>query len=144
VFTRKKKIAVEAVPEVSTPIRNGYDNNDNTPYSTPLPPPTPERTPSHDKTRRRGVLAASTRQVPSSEVSTARNSRRLTFQMPEGFVDTDVVIPMRETPTINKNKDLRSANRRSSLTMRGKRASSIGNGFTGASIAFLVNVRSSI
>ncbi|KAG0286274.1 hypothetical protein BGZ97_007496, partial [Linnemannia gamsii] len=50
--------------------------------------------------------------------------------MPEGFVDTDVVIPMRETPTINKNKDLRSANRRSSLTMRGKRASSIGNGFT--------------
>ncbi|KAF9135483.1 hypothetical protein BGW39_002629 [Mortierella sp. 14UC] len=131
VFTRKKKIAVEAVPAVSTPIRHSYIDNDSTPRSTPLPPPTPDRTPSKDKSLRRGVLASSTnRQVPSAELSTPRNARRLTFQMPDGFVETDVVIPMRETPTINKNKDLRSANRRSSLTMRGKRASSIGNGFT--------------
>ncbi|KAF9152522.1 hypothetical protein BG015_005123 [Linnemannia schmuckeri] len=129
VFTRKKKIAVEAVPEVSTPIRSRYADNDRTARSTPLRPPTPERTPSKDKGRR-GALGSLTRQVPSSDLSTPRNSRRLTFQMPDSFVETDVVIPMRETPTINKNKDLRSANRRSSLTMRGKRASSIGNGFT--------------
>ncbi|KAF8927616.1 hypothetical protein BGZ47_002051 [Haplosporangium gracile] len=128
VFTRKKKIAVE-VPEVSTLIRSRYVDNNRTARSTPLRPPTPERTPSKDKGRR-GALGSSTRQVPSSDLSTPRNSRRLTFQMPDNFVETDVVIPMRETPTINKNKDLRSANRRSSLTMRGKRASSIGNGFT--------------
>ncbi|KAF9908144.1 hypothetical protein EC991_010164 [Linnemannia zychae] len=131
VFTRKKKIAVEAVPEVSTPIRHNYIDNDSTPRSTPLPPPTPDRTLSKDKSLRRGVLASSTnRQASSADLPTSRNARRLTFQMPDGFVETDVVIPMRETPTINKNKDLRSANRRSSLTMRGKRASSIGNGFT--------------
>ncbi|KAG0376759.1 hypothetical protein BGX24_007262 [Mortierella sp. AD032] len=131
VFTRKKKIAVEAVPKVSMPNRRNYIDNDSTPNSTPLPPPMPDRTPSKDKSLRRGVLSSSTlRQVPSAELSTPRNARRLTFQMPDGFVETDVAIPMRETPTINKNKDLRSANRRSSLTMRGKRASSIGNGFT--------------
>ncbi|KAG0274276.1 hypothetical protein BGZ95_009939 [Linnemannia exigua] len=131
VFTRKKRLAVEAVPTVLAPIRRNYIDNDSTPHSTLLSPPTPDRTPSKNKSLRRGVLSSSTnRQVPSAELSTPRNPRRLTFQMPDGFVETDVVIPMRETPTINKNKDLRSANRRSSLTMRGKRASSIGNGFT--------------
>ncbi|KAF9549999.1 hypothetical protein EC957_002060 [Mortierella hygrophila] len=129
VFTRKKKIAVEAVPEVSKSVRSRYVVDDSLAHSTPLRPPTPERTPSKDKPRR-GALASSNRQVPSMDLSTPRNVRRLTFQTPDNFVETDVAIPMRETPTINKNKDLRSANRRSSLTMRGKRASSIGNGFT--------------
>ncbi|KAF9145252.1 hypothetical protein BGX30_009833 [Mortierella sp. GBA39] len=119
VFTRKKKIAVEAVPEVSIAVRSRYVVDDSLAHSTP----------SKDKPRR-GALASSTRQVPSVDLSTPRNVRRLTFQTPDNFVETDVAIPMRETPTINKNKDLRSANRRSSLTMRGKRASSIGNGFT--------------
>ncbi|KAF9915843.1 hypothetical protein FBU30_001731 [Linnemannia zychae] len=132
VFTRKRKIRVESVPVIATPIHGNYGDHESTPHSTLLPPPTPERTPSKDKSHRRGVLStSSSRQVPS-DITTPppRNTRQLTFQMSGGYKDVVEPIPMRETPTINKNKDLRGANRRSSLTMRGKRASSIGNGFT--------------
>ncbi|CAG8603468.1 1056_t:CDS:2, partial [Diversispora eburnea] len=38
-------------------------------------------------------------------------------------------IPLKETPMIQKNKDIRQKRRRSSFEKRGKRASSIGNGF---------------
>ncbi|KAI8602416.1 kinetochore-associated protein Dsn1/Mis13, partial [Dissophora ornata] len=43
--------------------------------------------------------------------------------------DSIVAIPMRETPMIKRNRDIRNASRRSSFNLRGKRASSIGNGF---------------
>ncbi|RUP49537.1 Mis12-Mtw1 protein family-domain-containing protein [Jimgerdemannia flammicorona] len=44
-------------------------------------------------------------------------------------VDTIVAIPINETPMIRKNQEIRNGKRRSSFSMRGKRASSIGNGF---------------
>ncbi|RGB27604.1 Mis12-Mtw1 protein family-domain-containing protein [Rhizophagus diaphanus] len=43
--------------------------------------------------------------------------------------ETEVPIPLTETPMIRKNTNIRKQRRRSSLDKRGKRASSIGNGF---------------
>lgn len=46
-------------------------------------------------------------------------------------IDTIVAIPISETPMIRKNQEFRNGKRRSSFALRGKRASSIGNGFVG-------------
>jgi kinetochore protein Mis13/DSN1 len=45
--------------------------------------------------------------------------------------ETEIPIPLAETPMIRKNTDIRKQRRRSSLDKRGKRASSMGNGFVG-------------
>ncbi|KAG0219365.1 hypothetical protein BGX33_003296 [Mortierella sp. NVP41] len=134
VFTRKKTNTAASAPVVSTPIHHSYADNDSTAHSTPLPPPTPERTPSKNKNhhRRAVPVSKSTRQPASALVAATpppRISHLQQYQTPDRNTESIVVIPMRETPTINKNKDMRSVNRRSSLAMRGKRASSIGNGF---------------
>ncbi|KAG0037741.1 hypothetical protein BGZ82_001932 [Podila clonocystis] len=108
---------------------------------TPLPP-SPERTPSREaythgpstKTKpskkqdhRSKPAVASKSTAASTSTSRPRHPPQYT---PERTTDLITAIPMRETPMINKNKDLRSGSRRSSFAMRGKRASSIGNGFS--------------
>ncbi|KAG0348695.1 hypothetical protein BG005_011355 [Podila minutissima] len=110
---------------------------------TPLPP-SPERTPSREaythgpptKTKpsksqdhRSKPVVASKAAVSAASTSTSR-PRHPPQYTPERTTDLITAIPMRETPMINKNKDLRSGSRRSSFAMRGKRASSIGNGFS--------------
>ncbi|KAI8358259.1 Mis12-Mtw1 protein family-domain-containing protein [Mortierella sp. GBAus27b] len=77
--------------------------------------------------------------VPAAKTQGARQPKQAPSQhlrhqqqqqhTPTGNQESFVTIPMRETPTIQRNKDLRSVSRRSSFNMRGKRASSIGNGF---------------
>ena len=49
-----------------------------------------------------------------------------------GIKDTFVALPISDTPIIRRNQDLRqqaTGRRRSSLSLRGNRTSSIGNGF---------------
>jgi kinetochore protein Mis13/DSN1 len=51
-----------------------------------------------------------------------------------GVKDTFVALPISDTPIIRRNQDLRQqagGRRRSSLSLRGNRTSSIGNGFEG-------------
>ncbi|KAG0199355.1 hypothetical protein BGX28_007362 [Mortierella sp. GBA30] len=98
----------------------------------PRSPPTPERTPLRGKVYEGHVPAA---RVPttageSHRQQQQRQHRRQRQHTPEGTTEAIVAIPMRETPMIKKNKDMRSGSRRSSFAMRGKRASSIGNGFS--------------
>jgi len=53
-----------------------------------------------------------------------------------GIKDTFVALPVSDTPIIRRNQDLRqqaTGRRRSSLSLRGNRTSSIGNGFEGIS-----------
>ncbi|GJJ68944.1 kinetochore protein Mis13/DSN1 [Entomortierella parvispora] len=85
---------------------------------------------SHSSTRTTSKSSSNggTRQDKASKAIND-NRQRLRDHTPERSSDAIVEIPMRETPMINKNKDLREGNRRSSFTMRGRRASSIGNGF---------------
>ncbi|CAI2181229.1 14717_t:CDS:2 [Funneliformis geosporum] len=54
---------------------------------------------------------------------------QLKYTSPPRKNETEVPIPLSETPVIRKNTDIRKQKRRSSLDKRGKRASSIGNGF---------------
>ncbi|CAG8502280.1 16423_t:CDS:2 [Funneliformis caledonium] len=54
---------------------------------------------------------------------------QLKYTSPPRRNETEVPIPLSETPVIRKNTDIRKQKRRSSLDKRGKRASSIGNGF---------------
>ncbi|KAG0325239.1 hypothetical protein BG004_003269, partial [Podila humilis] len=108
--------------------------------TTPLPP-SPERTPSRDRTyTQRPVSTAratkptttrpnqQNRNVESSSTPRKAVPRPDLQYTPDRTTDMITAIPMRETPTINKNKVMRSGSRRSSFAMRGKRASSIGNG----------------
>jgi len=85
---------------------------------------------SSDRATSNGSINGGSRQDRTSK-STKDGRRYLRDHTPERASDSIVEIPMRETPMINKNKDLREGNRRSSFTMRGRRASSIGNGFNG-------------
>ncbi|KAG0094237.1 hypothetical protein BGZ93_007460 [Podila epicladia] len=108
---------------------------------TPLPP-SPERTPSREAythgppTKSKPSKSQDHRSKPSVASKSAATStstsrpRHPPQYTPERTTDLITAIPMRETPMINKNKDLRSGSRRSSFAMRGKRASSIGNGFS--------------
>ncbi|KAG0333449.1 hypothetical protein BG000_009150 [Podila horticola] len=108
---------------------------------TPLPP-SPERTPSREaythgpSTKTKPSRSQDHRSKPAvaskaAAVSTSESRPRHQPQYtPERTTDLITAIPMRETPMIKKNKDLRSGSRRSSFAMRGKRASSIGNGFS--------------
>ncbi|KAG0224773.1 hypothetical protein BGW42_004868 [Actinomortierella wolfii] len=116
-------------------------------------PPTPERSPSREAltdsrrvhmkasrkegSNRSGTVskATSTAQYtgrdlagPSSSTPLSR-SRTAGDHTPTMMTESIVAIPMRETPMIKKNKDMRGDSRRSSFTLRGKRASSIGSGF---------------
>jgi kinetochore protein Mis13/DSN1 len=53
-----------------------------------------------------------------------------------GIKDAVVALPISDTPIIRRNQDLRQqagGRRRSSLSLRGNRTSSIGNGFEGSS-----------
>ncbi|ODQ52766.1 hypothetical protein SAICODRAFT_30561 [Saitoella complicata NRRL Y-17804] len=89
------------------------------PPVNPFPPPalpTAPRYPSTVNERRRPTTPD--RSLPAS------------FLRPAGM-DSIVALPLSDTPVIRKNQDLRQqgGRRRSSLGMRGKRASSMGNGF---------------
>jgi kinetochore protein Mis13/DSN1 len=56
--------------------------------------------------------------------------------------DTFVALPISDTPIIRRNQDLRQqagGRRRSSLSLRGNRTSSIGNGFEGMNWNYLTN-----
>ncbi|KAF9409962.1 hypothetical protein BGZ94_001795 [Podila epigama] len=104
--------------------------------SSPPLPPSPERTPSRDMvyTNRAGTKANPAKQTrgnhyPDNGLS-SDSIRQMPPFTPQRASDSVIAIPMRETPTIKKNKDLRSGSRRSSFALRGKRASSIGNGFS--------------
>ncbi|KAF9973146.1 hypothetical protein BGZ73_003639 [Actinomortierella ambigua] len=114
-------------------------------------PPTPERSPSEEALvdPRRGGTHVSRKQQqhqgssakasrhprsngngPSSSSSSVARSRRTAGDRTMARMEESIVaIPMRETPMIKKNKDMRGDSRRSSFTLRGKRASSIGSGF---------------
>ncbi|KAF9160015.1 hypothetical protein DFQ26_005964 [Actinomortierella ambigua] len=117
-------------------------------------PPTPERSPSQEdlvnprrggahssrKQAQRSTNTASARNTrhpvtgntsgpPSSSSSSTRSRRTVGDHTPTRIAESIVAIPMRETPMIKKNKDMRGDSRRSSFTLRGKRASSIGSGF---------------
>ncbi|KAG0032643.1 hypothetical protein BGZ81_010367 [Podila clonocystis] len=148
VFTRKlpSTSAPTAVSTTTTTktskARNGRSAQEPEARSiTPLPP-SPERTPSREaythgpstktnpskkQDHRSKPAVASKSTVASTSTSRPRHPPQYT---PERTTDLITAIPMRETPMINKNKDLRSGSRRSSFAMRGKRASSIGNGFS--------------
>ncbi|KAF9942064.1 hypothetical protein BGZ65_010975 [Modicella reniformis] len=131
VFTRKKTVdTLQKSSTTSLPSKNsgfsagGFKDAENPFLSASDPPLTPEGTPSRHWTF--------DNQVPAITAQTARAPKPTVDHQhtPVRNQESIVTIPMRETPTINRNKDLRNTNsRRSSLNMRGKRASSIGNGF---------------
>ncbi|KAG0002836.1 hypothetical protein BGZ80_009787 [Entomortierella chlamydospora] len=134
VFTRKKITKTAIIPStaiITTPKsgRTNHQFNDaaNPLFSTPNPPLTPEGTPSKDRMYdRRGNPA----KLPAAKQQQNFQQHQLIPQTPKRNQESIVAIPMRETPMIKRNKDMRNdASRRSSFTMRGKRASSIGNGF---------------
>ncbi|KAI1318562.1 hypothetical protein EDD11_006252 [Mortierella claussenii] len=140
VFTRKKTTTATSITSssgastLSTKTSSFYDA-DNPLLTTPNQPPTPEGTPSRDRIHDKRLPPA---KVPAAKavISTPRQQkqpqpRQQVPQTPERNQESIVAIPMRETPMIKRNKDMRSdASRRSSFNMRGKRASSIGNGFS--------------
>ncbi|CAO3571815.1 unnamed protein product [Mortierella alpina] len=123
VFTRKKVAATGTKRVVSA--HHALDTR-NTNLDAPHSPSA-----SHRIQSRNTVLDD---HVPTAHASRAtggsrrQQQRRQRQQTPENTTEAIIEIPMRETPMIQKNKDLRSGSRRSSFTMRGKRASSIGNG----------------
>ncbi|KAF9185266.1 hypothetical protein BGZ51_002741 [Haplosporangium sp. Z 767] len=139
VFTRKKTATTSSgtgLSSKSAPFTNGTHDMELSVLASPNPPPTPERTPSKDKGYDRRVPAANgaksmngSRRKNQSQRQQQEQPRRQYHHTPERTTESIVAIPLRETPMIQKNKDMRGANRRSSLVMRGKRASSIGNGF---------------
>ncbi|KAF9359255.1 hypothetical protein BGX26_012785 [Mortierella sp. AD094] len=129
VFTRKKitNTAIITTPKAAR-TNNQFHDVENPLFSTPNPPLTPEGTPSKDRMYdRRGNPA----NLPAAkQLQNLHQQRQLIPQTPKRNQESIVAIPMRETPMIKRNKDMRNdASRRSSFTMRGKRASSIGNGF---------------
>ncbi|KAF8978536.1 hypothetical protein BGZ46_006376 [Entomortierella lignicola] len=134
VFTRKKITNTPVVTStaIATTPRSGrinyqFNGAENGLISTPNPPLTPEGTPSKDRMYDRREF---TTKPSNAVVKHHRQQRSLMPQTPERNRESIVAIPMRETPMIKRNKDMRNdASRRSSFTMRGKRASSIGNGF---------------
>ncbi|KAG0258868.1 hypothetical protein BG011_003004 [Mortierella polycephala] len=136
VFTRKKTATTSSGIGLSSkpaPFTNGTHDIEPSVLASPNPPPTPERTPSKDKGYDRRVPvtngANGSRRRNQPQLQQQEQPRRQYHHTPERNSESIVVIPLRETPMIQKNKDMRGANRRSSLVMRGKRASSIGNGF---------------
>ncbi|KAG0322472.1 hypothetical protein BGZ99_003340 [Dissophora globulifera] len=132
VFTRKKTVApftsssTAIISSKSKPLSRDFEDAENPLLGTPIPPPTPEGTPSRDKMYGRGTKPPKT--LPD-QLHQPRQHRPSTQHTPERNQETIVTIPMRETPMIKRNKDIRNASRRSSFNLRGKRASSIGNGF---------------
>ncbi|KAF9116597.1 hypothetical protein BGX27_001006 [Mortierella sp. AM989] len=135
VFTRKKitNTAIVSSTTITTTPKSGrtnhlFDDAENPLFSTPNPPLTPEGTPSKNRTYDRQAYATNVPAVRQHQHH--RQQRQIIPQTPERNHESIVAIPMRETPMIKRNKDMRNdASRRSSFTMRGKRASSIGNGF---------------
>lgn len=152
VFTRKlpstPALATTSVPATTktSKARNGGSAQEPelARPTTPLPP-SPERTPSREaythgpftKTKpsksqdHRSKPVASSTTTKTATVASMSRLRHQPQYTPERATDVITAIPMRETPMIKKNKDLRSGSRRSSFAMRGKRASTIGNGFSG-------------
>ncbi|KFH62618.1 hypothetical protein MVEG_12010 [Podila verticillata NRRL 6337] len=151
VFTRKLPStpapATASVPATTTTSKARNGGSTQEPElarpTTPLPP-SPERTPSREaythgpstKTKlpksqdHRSKPVASSITTKTATVASTSRFRHQPQYTPERATDVITAIPMRETPMIKKNKDLRSGSRRSSFAMRGKRASTIGNGFS--------------
>ncbi|KAF9570422.1 hypothetical protein EC968_001821 [Mortierella alpina] len=123
VFTRKK-VAAAGTKRADT----DYHASDvrNATLVTAHTLSTPQRIQSRDAVLDDHVPTAHATRAPGG--SRRQQQRRQRQQTPENSTEAIIEIPMRETPMIQKNKDLRSGSRRSSFTMRGKRASSIGNG----------------
>ncbi|KAF9953029.1 hypothetical protein BGZ72_005751 [Mortierella alpina] len=126
VFTRKK-VAATGTKRADT--ANNASDMRNATLGVPHSPSTSQRIQSrnaslddHVPTRNATRVTGGTRRQQQQQ------QRRQRQQTPENTTEAIIEIPMRETPMIQKNKDLRSGSRRSSFTMRGKRASSIGNG----------------
>ncbi|KAF9899694.1 hypothetical protein BX616_002889 [Lobosporangium transversale] len=150
VFTRKKPITTTTVestpltatlrPPLSSRNKQDVDNShdvDNPLLATPNPPMTPEGTPSRDRIYDVQAVRVKKTSKPTTTRQYQHQSRRQQQgyqqnpQTPQRNHESIVAIPMRETPMIKRNKDMRNdASRRSSFTLRGKRASSIGNGFS--------------
>ncbi|KAF9936827.1 hypothetical protein BGZ67_001947 [Mortierella alpina] len=121
VFTRKKMAATGAKR-----ADTAYHATD-TRNATVGAPSTPQRIQSRNALLEDHVPTAHTSRATSGGAR-RQQQRRQRQHTPENTTEAIIEIPMRETPMIQKNKDLRSGSRRSSFTMRGKRASSIGNG----------------
>ncbi|KAF9349642.1 hypothetical protein BGX34_001679 [Mortierella sp. NVP85] len=137
VFTRKKTTGSQAKSSTTLSAKPGasaHSFNDTGASHFPAPnrPPTPEGTPSRDGAidKRVAAVRAQNARQPKLAPSQQHRQHQQPQHTPVRNQESVVTIPMRETPTIQRNKDLRSASRRSSFNMRGKRASSIGNGFT--------------
>ncbi|KAF9586020.1 hypothetical protein BGW38_010354 [Lunasporangiospora selenospora] len=138
VFSRKK-VAVNGVDASAKSSKKGNSTPNHSSAQSKeadanarLSPPqlsTPDRTPTRSAVYGKQWEAA----VPSK--SSSGNLGRGRDSTPARRSESIVTIPMRETPTIKRNKDMRGANRRSSLAQRGKRASSIGSGIVNSGSA---------
>ncbi|KAF9436817.1 hypothetical protein BGZ76_002899 [Entomortierella beljakovae] len=134
IFTRKKTTIKDSSASIKTttaskPGRSNnpfiYEGNSN--YSASNPPLSPEGTPTKDRLYDRRGYSNTT---PLARLHQQHHQQNQVIpQTPERNRESIVTIPLRETPMINRNKDMRNDARRSSFNMRGKRASSIGNGF---------------
>ncbi|CDR38590.1 CYFA0S02e03444g1_1 [Cyberlindnera fabianii] len=91
-------------------------------------------TPDKQNQKKRQKKNPSTSTSTSTPTATATKRKRVNDDYEEHSTSMQIALPISDTPIIRRNKEYRnngSQGRRSSLSNRGKRVSSIGNGFSG-------------